>query len=67
LRDRVRAIEAPTLVVWGDRDRLVPPEQGDRLVELLPNARLELVDGCGHNPADERPVEVARLLSDHLR
>jgi pimeloyl-ACP methyl ester carboxylesterase len=67
LRDRLRAVEAPTLVMWGDRDQLVAPEQGDRLVELMPEARLELVDGCGHNPADERPTEVARLIEDHLR
>ncbi len=67
LRDRLRGIEARTLVLWGDRDRLVPPEHGERLVDLLPDARLELVDGCGHNPADERPVEVARSIEDHLR
>jgi pimeloyl-ACP methyl ester carboxylesterase len=67
LRDRLRAALAPTLVLWGDRDTLVPPEQGDRLVELLPHARLELVDGCGHNPADERPTQVVRLIEDHLR
>jgi pimeloyl-ACP methyl ester carboxylesterase len=66
LRDGLRAIEAPTLVLWGDRDRLVPPEQADRLADMLPRARIELVDGCGHNPADERPVEVARMIESHL-
>jgi pimeloyl-ACP methyl ester carboxylesterase len=68
LRERFASVEAPTMVVWGDRDRIVGPEQGERLVELLTqgDARLELIEGCGHNPADERPEALARLVEQHL-
>lgn len=65
LRDRFEAVRAPTLVLWGDRDRIVPAEQGERLVELLPQARLQILEGCGHNPADERPETVAELVEQH--
>lgn len=62
LRDRFAAVQAPTTVVWGDRDQIVPPESAARLVALLPHATEAVIDGCGHNPAYERPSEVARLL-----
>lgn len=62
LRDRFAAVSVPTTLVWGDRDEIVPPEHATRLAALLPNASEVLIDGCGHNPAYERPVEVAKLL-----
>jgi pimeloyl-ACP methyl ester carboxylesterase len=64
--DRLRAhldeVHQPTLVVWGDRDALVPPEQGERLVELLADGVLEIVDGCGHAVAEERPDRLVELV-----
>jgi pimeloyl-ACP methyl ester carboxylesterase len=52
----------PTTLIWGDRDEIVPPEHATRLAELLPNATEAIIDGCGHNPAYERPTQVAQLL-----
>lgn len=66
LRDRIRTIETPTLVVWGDRDALLPADQADALLELLPNARLELVAGCGHAVPEERPDRLSDLLEAFL-
>lgn len=62
LRDRFAAVSVPTTLVWGDRDEIVPPDHATRLAALLPNASEVLIDGCGHNPAYERPVELAKLL-----
>lgn len=62
LRDRFTSVSVPTTLVWGDRDQIVPPEHATRLAGLLPNASEAIVDGCGHNPAYERPAEVAGLL-----
>ncbi|MCR9162052.1 MAG: alpha/beta fold hydrolase [Nannocystaceae bacterium] len=62
LRDRFAALKVPSTLIWGDRDAIVPPEQAPRLAALLPAAREVLIDGCGHNPAYERPAELARLL-----
>lgn len=59
----VTEVRAPALVVWGDDDRVVPASAGRRYAELLPNARLETVAGCGHCVEMEKPEELARLVT----
>ncbi|MCX4245460.1 alpha/beta fold hydrolase [Paraliomyxa miuraensis] len=66
LRERLPKVNAPALVVWGDRDGLVPVENGERLVELLPHAELAVVEGCGHAVAEERPDALLELVRGHL-
>ncbi len=66
MRERFKAITMPTLVVWGDRDRIIVPELGDRLVELLPNAILRTIEGCGHAANEERPEALLPLIREHL-
>ena len=56
------AVTTPALVVWGSHDRIVPRECAERYARLLPNARLEIVHGCGHCVEMERPEELARLV-----
>ena len=58
-------IEAPTLVMAGDRD-LVSPEHSVVLYRTLPNARLAIVPGATHDVHEERPEVVNRLLVDFL-
>jgi pimeloyl-ACP methyl ester carboxylesterase len=65
LREHLDEVHHPTMVVWGDRDELVPPEQGERLVELLAHGTLEIVDGCGHCVAAERPEQLVDLIVRH--
>ncbi len=62
LRDRFASVSVPTTLVWGDRDQIVPPDHATRLAALLPNASEAIIDGCGHNPAYERPNELAKML-----
>jgi pimeloyl-ACP methyl ester carboxylesterase len=59
---RLKSIEAPTLVLWGRRDRVVPLRFGRRLARELPNAQLTIIDHCGHAPHKERPDEVITAL-----
>lgn len=66
LHDRITGVQAPTLVVWGDRDSLMPVETGSRLTELLPDATLQIVEGCGHAVAEERPDALVALLREFL-
>jgi 3-oxoadipate enol-lactonase len=59
--DRLGQIASPTLVIHGERDRLVPPKNGAMLASLIPNARLELIPNVAHNffwEARERTVEL---------
>lgn len=57
VRKYLRGIEAPTLLVWGRRDTLVPPSVGDVMREEIPNSRLLVLDGAGHVPMFERAAE----------
>jgi pimeloyl-ACP methyl ester carboxylesterase len=63
---RLPRVEAPTLVVWGDRDALMPVDTGERLVEALPHAELRVVEGCGHAVPEERPDALLELVRAHL-
>lgn len=49
------AIEVPTLIVWGEHDGIVPLEIGQRLTALMPNSRLEIIEGAAHQPQWEAP------------
>jgi 3-oxoadipate enol-lactonase len=66
LRDDVRRITAPTLVVAGAQDPSTPPERGAAIADAIPGARYELLDPCAHIAAVERADDVTRLLLDHL-
>lgn len=55
-------ITAPTLVLWGELDALVPVVHGERYAELIPHARLEVLPGIGHVPSIECPAELAARI-----
>ncbi|HZQ02373.1 MAG TPA: alpha/beta hydrolase [Reyranella sp.] len=60
------AVTAPSLVVWGDDDRVVPLSAGKRYVEALPDARLEIVKNCGHCVDMEQPEALAKLVTNFI-
>lgn len=64
--DRVPAVQAPTMVLHGDADRIVPLERGRELADRIPGARLEVLPGAGHNFPSEMPDAVHRLLLDFI-
>lgn len=64
LRKRLHRITAPTLVVRGERDTLVPAAHAETYAREVPGARLEIVEGGGHLLPLERPDELARLVLD---
>jgi pimeloyl-ACP methyl ester carboxylesterase len=57
-----RRVTAPTLVVWGDRDRLVDVALAPRTAAAIPDARLLVLPGVGHVAHIEDPVPVARAF-----
>jgi 2-hydroxy-6-oxonona-2,4-dienedioate hydrolase len=63
---QVRAVRAPTLIVWGKYDELANPAGADRLARALPGAKKVIVDNCGHMPQLERADEFNRLVRDFL-
>jgi pimeloyl-ACP methyl ester carboxylesterase len=57
-----RSLRPPTLVVWGDRDRLVDPALGPRLAAAVPDGRLLVLEGVGHVAMMEAPEPTARAV-----
>ncbi|MFM8521383.1 MAG: alpha/beta fold hydrolase, partial [Acidimicrobiaceae bacterium] len=47
--EQLRAVKTPTLVIHGKDDTLITPSGGERTAELIPNAKLVLVDDMGHD------------------
>lgn len=56
----------PALIIWGREDRVVPVECGEQYRRLLPNARLTVLDQCGHLPPLEQPDRFADLVTEFL-
>jgi pimeloyl-ACP methyl ester carboxylesterase len=59
-------IQAPTLVVYSDCDRVFTRKHGEQLVAAIPGAQGILMERCGHAPMVERPEEFARVLQEFL-
>ena len=55
LRSRLHRIRAPTLIVWGKEDRLIPVAHGQAFAEGILGARLVVLEGCAHLPPFEQP------------
>jgi pimeloyl-ACP methyl ester carboxylesterase len=66
LKNRLGSITAPTLVVWGQQDRIIPVAHARVAAEKIPGARLEIYDHCGHMPQLEYPDKFNRLVMDFL-
>lgn len=62
VRGDLRNIEAPTLLVWGENDALIPPAVGDLLREEIPNSRLLLLERSGHVPMFDQPQDFNAAL-----
>lgn len=62
IRLNLKRTRAPTLVIWGEKDRLTPLEHGRRIADLLPDARFEITPGIRHLPMVSAPEAVARLM-----
>ena len=56
----------PTLVVWGREDRIIPVECAEQYRRALPDARVAVLEKCGHLPPVEQPDAFARLVGDFL-
>lgn len=61
-----RNIPVPTLIIWGEKDRIVPLGGGTRLHREIRGSRLEIIPDCGHNPHEECPSDTARFINEFL-
>ena len=61
---RLERIRCPVLLVWGDGDRMVFASGAERVLREVPEARLEVIERCGHCPQIEAPERLAELLDE---
>ncbi len=59
-------IKSPTLLIWGDSDRIIPTRHSKRAFESIPDARLEMIENCGHIVQLEAPDRLTKLIADWL-
>ena len=62
LKHRLHRVGAPTLLLWGDSDRIVAPHYADGYAGLIPGARHEIIAHAGHFPHIEQPHAVAEKI-----
>jgi len=66
LRQRLRRIDVPTLVVWGEADGIVPPDYGRAYAAEIPGAKFQLIERAGHYPYLEQPEAFVRTVLPFL-
>jgi pimeloyl-ACP methyl ester carboxylesterase len=60
-------IKQPTLIVWGEDDRVTPPGDGHRLHEEILHSRLVVLKDCGHVPMEEKSQLFTELVTEFAR
>ena len=53
---RIATLKLPTLILWGGRDRLIPPAYAERFAKDIPGSRVVLFETLGHVPHEEDPA-----------
>lgn len=66
LSARLHELRMPVLLLWGDADPISPVAIGERLMQLIPDASLEVFADAGHDLGHSHAREVARLIDAHL-
>jgi pimeloyl-ACP methyl ester carboxylesterase len=66
LKRRVHRIQSPTLIIWGESDRLVPPSYAEDFRSRIRDARVVIMKECAHMPMFEKRDEFVSLVSEFL-
>jgi len=66
LAQRLSAVSVPTLVLWGDSDRIVTPDYGRAYAAAIPSSRFELLSRTGHMPQIETPDQVLAAIQNFV-
>ncbi len=60
-------VTAPTLIIWGAQDAMIPPEHGERFEAALPDGELLIIEDAGHMAQVETPDRAAAAVADFLQ
>jgi pimeloyl-ACP methyl ester carboxylesterase len=56
----------PTLIIWGDHDKIIPVDQGRATHDAIPGSRLEIFEGAGHFTHCDQPGRFCEVLTDFM-
>ena len=65
--ERIPELKLPTLIVWGGRDRLIPPAFAERFHRDIAGSVLVMFDDLGHAPEEEDPVRTVAAVKRFLQ
>lgn len=60
----ITRIQTPSLIIWGDGDRVLHPSMASHFDEVLPNSEMVMLERVGHLPMLEAPFKSAKLILD---
>jgi pimeloyl-ACP methyl ester carboxylesterase len=63
LAARLHRVQCPTLLLWGEHDRLVPPSYGEAYRQCLPHAEMKRIKDCGHLAMFEKESEFVQAVT----
>ena len=66
LAERIGELKQPTLILWGGKDRLIPPDIGERFHREIAGSKLVRFDDLGHVPQEEDPTRTAAAVEEFL-
>lgn len=67
LERRLARITCPTLIVWGENDRLIPPVYAEAFRRAIPGSEVVVLSGTGHMPMFEKAQEWSKVIGEFLR
>ena len=67
LIDKISGIKAPTLIIHGRQDLIIPLAAMERTIEAMPNATTVIFEECGHSPQIERPADFSEVFNKHIQ
>jgi len=67
MTDKLHLVKAPTLLIHGEQDTLIPLAHARNAAKLIPNARLEVLKECGHVPHIEKTTEFNKIVIEFLK
>ncbi len=65
--EKINMITAPTLIIWGDHDQVIPLENAYLFEKNIKGSKLEVLKNIGHVPMEEAPKKVADLIASFIR
>jgi len=64
--EKLANITVPTLIIWGEKDNVVPPSHAKLFDAVLPNSQIAIIENSGHVPHEEKPQETAKIITTFL-